>query len=265
MGHFASVCRSGKLRKERVSRTRVKTIEQHEDNISDISAVTLDDSQLVTLKLVNSGSFFRFQPDTGAQCNVIPSRRNRRHLLKTGEPSTPEQGEDINPTLPASEENKPEKVDSPTTESRQSGRVRQAPSSVKSSRASISMQISIIVDENAGSKDSTEFSVESGNVVVTYGYQTGSTGYKSSRHGSASFLLSAITRTANDREQGKGLSLVGSPGCDEKAGKGTIKQFIESKEGGSSTYDGAVFSYGAVRSACSEISTKFKKDSFAKI
>lgn len=39
-------------------------------------------------------------------------------------------------------------------------------------------QISIIVDENAGSKDSTEFSVESGNVVVTYGYQTGSTGYK---------------------------------------------------------------------------------------
>jgi len=72
MGHFASVCRSGKLRKERVSRTRVKTIEQHEDNISDISAVTLDDSQLVPLKLVNSGSFFRFQPDTGAQCNVIP-------------------------------------------------------------------------------------------------------------------------------------------------------------------------------------------------
>ena len=26
------------------------------------------------------------------------------------------------------------------------------------------------------------------------------------------FLLSAITRTANDREQGKGLGLVGSPG-----------------------------------------------------
>ena len=79
MGHFASVCRIGKLRKE--GRTRVKTIEQHEDIdseesdvyvISDISAVTLDNSQLVTLKLVNSGSFLRFQPDTGAQCNVIP-------------------------------------------------------------------------------------------------------------------------------------------------------------------------------------------------
>ena len=33
-------------------------------------------------------------------------------------------------------------------------------------------------DENAGSKDSTEFSVESENVVVTYGYQTGSKGAK---------------------------------------------------------------------------------------
>ena len=81
MGHFASVCPSGKLGKERVSRTRVKTIEQHEDInteesdayvVSDISAVTLDDSQSVTLKLVNSGSFFRFQPDTGAQCNIAP-------------------------------------------------------------------------------------------------------------------------------------------------------------------------------------------------
>ncbi|XP_067022631.1 uncharacterized protein [Acropora muricata] len=71
-------------------------------------------------------------------------------------------------------------------------------------------QISIIVDENAGSKDLTEFSVESGNVVVTYGYQTGSTGYK---------RRSKIVLQ-----------------CDEKAGKGTIKQFTESKEGGSSTY-----------------------------
>ena len=57
----------------------------------------------------------------------IQYRRNWRHLLKMGEPSTPEQDEGINPTLPASEENKPEKVDSSTTESRRSGRVRQAP------------------------------------------------------------------------------------------------------------------------------------------
>ena len=37
----------------------------------DVSAVQLDDSQLVTLKL-DSGNYLRFQVDTGAQCNVIP-------------------------------------------------------------------------------------------------------------------------------------------------------------------------------------------------
>jgi hypothetical protein len=31
----------------------------------------LDDSQLVTLRLA-SGSYIRFQVDTGAQCNVVP-------------------------------------------------------------------------------------------------------------------------------------------------------------------------------------------------
>ena len=36
-----------------------------------MSAVHLDDSQLVTLKL-ESGNYLRFQADTGAQCNVIP-------------------------------------------------------------------------------------------------------------------------------------------------------------------------------------------------
>ena len=39
-------------------------------SISDIAAVQLDDSQLVTLKQ-KPGNFLRFQPDTGAQCNVI--------------------------------------------------------------------------------------------------------------------------------------------------------------------------------------------------
>ena len=71
---------------ESASRIRVNTIKQHEDIdseesyvyvISDIYSITLDDSELVTLKLVNSGSFLRFQPDTGAQCNVIPM-----HLYK---------------------------------------------------------------------------------------------------------------------------------------------------------------------------------------
>ncbi|XP_032225763.1 uncharacterized protein LOC116608835 [Nematostella vectensis] len=39
--------------------------------ISNVSAVTLDDSQLVTLRL-ESGNSLHFQADTGAQCNVVP-------------------------------------------------------------------------------------------------------------------------------------------------------------------------------------------------
>ena len=39
--------------------------------VQEISAVTLDDSQLVMLNL-ESGNYFRFQPNTGAQCNVVP-------------------------------------------------------------------------------------------------------------------------------------------------------------------------------------------------
>ena len=39
--------------------------------VQEISAVTLDDSQLVTLNL-ESGNYFRFQPNTRAQCNVVP-------------------------------------------------------------------------------------------------------------------------------------------------------------------------------------------------
>ena len=39
--------------------------------MEEISAVTLDDSQLVTLRL-ESGNYLRFQPDTGAQCNAVP-------------------------------------------------------------------------------------------------------------------------------------------------------------------------------------------------
>lgn len=39
--------------------------------ISEIAVVALDDTQLVTLGL-ESGNYLRFQPDTGAQCNVIP-------------------------------------------------------------------------------------------------------------------------------------------------------------------------------------------------
>lgn len=39
--------------------------------ISEFAVVTFDDIQLVTLGL-ESGNYLCFQPDTGAQCNVIP-------------------------------------------------------------------------------------------------------------------------------------------------------------------------------------------------
>ena len=38
--------------------------------VNNIAAVTLDDTQLVTLRLT-SRNFLRFQAGTGAQCNVI--------------------------------------------------------------------------------------------------------------------------------------------------------------------------------------------------
>ena len=72
--HFANVC-FGHAPKPT---TRTHPVYCFEDELSDevfrveeISAVTLDDSQLVTLRL-EFGNYLRFQPDTGAQCNVVP-------------------------------------------------------------------------------------------------------------------------------------------------------------------------------------------------
>ena len=45
--------------------------------VSDIAALTLDDEQLVTLQL-SSGNYLHFQPDTGAQCNIIPVQLYRK-------------------------------------------------------------------------------------------------------------------------------------------------------------------------------------------
>lgn len=79
LNHFTAVYQSGK-RWDAKSDSSVKAIDQetnHADDsdeiyvISEIAVVTLDDTQLVTLCL-ESGNFLRFQPDTGAQCNVIP-------------------------------------------------------------------------------------------------------------------------------------------------------------------------------------------------
>ena len=70
--HFAAKCRS------RGSSASTKSVEERENADSveetfpmEVSAVALDDSQLVTLRL-ESGSHIRFQADTGAQCNVVP-------------------------------------------------------------------------------------------------------------------------------------------------------------------------------------------------
>ena len=75
LGHFASVCRA-KQRKagpDRSVRLVEGTDSENEELFTthDVNIVTLDDSQLVTLRL-ESGNWIRFQPDTGAQCNVIP-------------------------------------------------------------------------------------------------------------------------------------------------------------------------------------------------
>ena len=71
--HFSVKCRSRSVRAKHIRR-QVQVIDEDDpDEVfsTQISAVNLDDSQLVTLKL-ESGNFLRFQVDTGAQCNVIP-------------------------------------------------------------------------------------------------------------------------------------------------------------------------------------------------
>ena len=79
LNHIAAVCRSGKRRSSKMSQS-VKVLDEEIDSgedsdeiyvVSDVAAVTLDDAQLVTLRLA-FGNYLRFQPDTGAQCNVIP-------------------------------------------------------------------------------------------------------------------------------------------------------------------------------------------------
>ena len=78
MNHFASMCRSKRRgmsthRSVRVLDEEIDSAADSEDvyTVSDVAAVALDDSQIVTLRL-ESGNFLRFQADTGAQCNVIP-------------------------------------------------------------------------------------------------------------------------------------------------------------------------------------------------
>ena len=66
--HFAALCRSNMSG----SHKSVQAIDdENGDEVfpTEISAVGVDDSQLVTVRL-DSGNYLRFQVDTGAQCNV---------------------------------------------------------------------------------------------------------------------------------------------------------------------------------------------------
>lgn len=64
--HFAAKCLS------KPTKRSVRVVDKSEDVYqTQISEISIDDSQLVTLKL-ESGKYLRFQVDTGAQCNVVP-------------------------------------------------------------------------------------------------------------------------------------------------------------------------------------------------
>ena len=64
--HFAIKCRSKQAKKS------VKAIDEGKEIYqTQISEISIDDSQLVTLTL-ESGNYLCFQVDTGAQCNVVP-------------------------------------------------------------------------------------------------------------------------------------------------------------------------------------------------
>ena len=69
--HFASKCWSKISPNQRT--VRVVDTEENEVEVFpvEVAAIQLDDSHLITLK-IESGNYIRFQPDTGAQCNVIP-------------------------------------------------------------------------------------------------------------------------------------------------------------------------------------------------
>jgi len=79
--HFAIKCRTPTKSKgvsmvesdEEENGSGISAVTDDLDEVfpTEVSAVGVDDSQLVTVQL-ESGNFLRFQVDTGAQCNVIP-------------------------------------------------------------------------------------------------------------------------------------------------------------------------------------------------
>ena len=59
------------LQKDANDQTINRSVTKHEEVFTVHEVATLDDSQVVSLKL-DCGNYIRFQIDSGAQCNVIP-------------------------------------------------------------------------------------------------------------------------------------------------------------------------------------------------
>ena len=68
--HFSAKCCGAR---PKFAQRSVRAVDEGVDEVfpTQVSAVDMDDSQFVTLKL-ESGNYLRFQVDTGAQCNVLP-------------------------------------------------------------------------------------------------------------------------------------------------------------------------------------------------
>ena len=71
LNHFAAKCRSGGSPSVRPVMSTEDQGESEEIFHTRAFTASLDDSQMVTLRL-DSGSHIQFQVDTGAQCNVVP-------------------------------------------------------------------------------------------------------------------------------------------------------------------------------------------------
>ena len=92
LNHFATMCCSTKKLRSKKTPS-VKAVNKDTDSdydtevyiINEVTGFRLDDLQSMTLKF-ESGNYLHFQPDTGAQCNVIPvhlyKKATKDHDLK---------------------------------------------------------------------------------------------------------------------------------------------------------------------------------------
>jgi len=90
LNHFAVKCRtqtkevSAVKPNEEITKSGVAATKDDLDEVfpTEVSAVGIDDSQLVTVQL-ESGNYLRFQVDTGAQCNVVPMALYKKATMDT--------------------------------------------------------------------------------------------------------------------------------------------------------------------------------------